>query len=443
MKMSIKKILAAGAVILSSAIILCSCTVVRGDISDDIQLNQFFGNHMVLARNKKVAVFGTGRDGVLVEVEFNGQIKQTTVENGSWKIYLDEMPANCEGQNLYVRANGRTKILSDVLVGEVWFCSGQSNMFYPVGEYGDRMYEEFIPDADNPLIRVGNVLNMDWTVSSVENIDEQPAYSAAFSQRLQELTGVPVGVIVRSVGGTAIVYFLEGSVVYNTYIKPVMPFTFNGILWYQGENDTTHTDTYEGYYTQLVELYRKGFEAPDLPFIATQLANYKLDGEQERQWSEMRLVQLDCLDAVENSYLVCQLESTRDAENIHPDNKKSLGIRAADIVGECLLGIDGVYGTAPRFEKAEKTENGILVTFSGVNTGLSLKEGDTVSEFRLCEADGVFYEADAKIVSPNQVLVISSEPASVTGVSYCDISVPHINMYDGENPVFNFRYFFE
>ena len=441
--MLIKKSVKTVALFLMFMLLLTSCSVRRGDKLEDVQINQFFGNNMVLARNKKVAVFGTGKDGTAVEVNFNGQTKNTVVENGKWKLYLDEMEANTQGQNLYVHAGGKTQIITNVLIGEVWFCSGQSNMFYPVKEYGNRMYEEFVPDADNPLIRVGSVQNMDWTVSALDNIKNQPAYSAAFSEQLQKLTGVPVGVIVRSVGGSSITYFLEGTPIYNTYIKPVMPFTFNGILWYQGENDTTHTDTYLNYFKQLTTTYRNGFEDPDMPFVATQLANYSLAGIQDRQWSDMRLVQLQCLDAVANSYLVCQLESTRDAVKIHPDNKKSLGTRAANLVCEKILGLKDIYGTSPRFEKAERTENGILITFLGVNTGLTLNSGEAVTEFRVCGEDKVFYDATAKVVSKNQVLVESENPAAIKGVSYCDVSVPYINMYDGENPVFNFQYYFE
>lgn len=268
----------------------------------EFSLNGVFNTHMVLQRNANTPVFGLGSDGDVVTVSFGSQKKSCVVENGKWQISLDPMEANAESQTLSVEsaAENIEIICEDVLVGDVWLCSGQSNMFLRVGDldpyayendpYGDdgiiedcyiveRYYEAFHESANNSLVRscwqwpghenvksehtsatpYDDILSrMDWVAcdnGNPELLDLQSAYAVSFALNIQKEIGVPVGVVCSAQGGTTIKewlpidgsetsgieYYMDGSNYkgnyYNTMIAPMMPFAFKGILWWQGESD--------------------------------------------------------------------------------------------------------------------------------------------------------------------------------------------------------------
>ena len=268
----------------------------------EFSVNGTFNSHMVLQRNAKTPVFGLGSDGDVITVSFNGQTKKGTVENGKWKIEFDPMEANAQSQTLVISSSAeeQTVTFTDILVGDVWLCSGQSNMFLRVGDlhpyaynndpYGDdgiiedqyivkKYYTEFHENANNPLVRscwqwpghenvksehtsptpYDDILaRMDWVVcdnSDPDLLDCQSAYAVSFALNIQEQIGVPVGVVCSSQGGSTIKewipidgsstsgfeYYMDGSNYkgnyYNSMIAPMMPFAFKGILWWQGESD--------------------------------------------------------------------------------------------------------------------------------------------------------------------------------------------------------------
>lgn len=268
----------------------------------DFSINGTFNSHMVLQRNADTPIFGLGSDGDIVTVSFGGQTKQGIVENGKWQIALDPMPANAEPQSLTVKssADGNSVVYDDILVGDVWLASGQSNMFLRVGDlypyifdkdpYGDygiierpyvkeNIYNAFHENANNPLVRscwqwpghenirsnhtsqtpYDDILSrLEWVLcdnSDPEMLDLQSAYAVSFAINIQKEIGVPVGVVCSAQGGTTIKewlpiddsstsgikYYMDGDNFkgnyYNSKIAPMMPFAFRGILWWQGESD--------------------------------------------------------------------------------------------------------------------------------------------------------------------------------------------------------------
>lgn len=273
----------------------------------DFSINGTFNSHMVLQRNANTPIFGLGSDGDIVTVSFGGQVKQGTVENGKWQIALDPMTANAEPQSLTVKssADGNIVVYDDILVGDVWLASGQSNMFLRVGDlypyifdkdpYGDygiierpyvkeNIYKTFHENANNPLVRscwqwpghenvrsnhtsqtpYDDILSrLEWVLcdnSDPEMLDLQSAYAVSFAINIQKEIGVPVGVVCSAQGGTTIKewlpiddsstsgikYYMDGNNFkgnyYNSKIAPMMPFAFRGILWWQGESDSLKYD---------------------------------------------------------------------------------------------------------------------------------------------------------------------------------------------------------
>ena len=272
------------------------------DKTKDFSINGTFNSHMVLQRNANTPIFGLGSDGDIVTVSFGGQTKQGIVENGKWQIALDPMTANAEAQPLVIKssAEGNSVTYDDILVGDVWLASGQSNMFLRIGDldpyayeydpYGDpgiiemyyiveQYYTEFHEKADNCLVRscwqwpghenvksehtsetpYDDILSrMEWVACDNSNpdlLDLQSAYAVSFALNIQKEIGIPVGVVCSAQGGTTIKewlpiddsetsgisYYMDGKNYkgnyYNTMIAPMMPFAFKGIIWWQGESD--------------------------------------------------------------------------------------------------------------------------------------------------------------------------------------------------------------
>lgn len=273
----------------------------------DFSINGIFNSHMVLQRNANTPIFGLGTDGDEITVTFGEQTKSAIVENGKWQVSLDPTEANATAQTLVIKSSAENSVTAyeDILVGDVWLCSGQSNMFLRVGDiypyaydkdpFGDwgiieqqyiklDLYRAFHSNADNPLVRscwqwpghenvksehtsatpYEDILSrMDWVLcddSDPDMLDLQSAYAVSFALNIAKETGVPVGVVCSAQGGTTIKewlpidgsttsgieYYMDGKNYkgnyYNTMIAPMMPFAFRGILWWQGESDALKYD---------------------------------------------------------------------------------------------------------------------------------------------------------------------------------------------------------
>ncbi|MEG0457263.1 MAG: dockerin type I repeat-containing protein, partial [Oscillospiraceae bacterium] len=175
-----------------------------------------FANNMVLQREEKVPVWGYAEDGRIVKVSFNGQEKQTVAKDGKWMIYLDPMEANKTPQNMTIMSTG-THVVKNILVGEVWFAGGQSNMAFQIGILGDpTLKNNIINDCAYPEIRVftQNEVRSEtpqkfnkgskWTASSKATVSGFSVMGYLLARDLHKELNVPVGIITSAYGGTNI-----------------------------------------------------------------------------------------------------------------------------------------------------------------------------------------------------------------------------------------------
>ncbi|MEK6234440.1 MAG: sialate O-acetylesterase, partial [Planctomycetales bacterium] len=240
----------------------------------DVKLGSIFSNDMVLQREIPAPVWGWAPEGEEVAVEFAGQTKTTKAgADGKWMVKLDPLKANAQGQTLTISGKNEIK-LENVLVGEVWICSGQSNMEWAVG--GTINAKEEIAAADHPTIRMFNVPGHtvsptpkdecpgSWKVCGPKTIGGFSAVGYFFGRRLQKELGVPIGLVGSNLGGTRIEpwvpahgfdsvkelapiaeqvsKFAEGAkvgggtptAIYNAMVHPLTPFAMRGVIWYQG-----------------------------------------------------------------------------------------------------------------------------------------------------------------------------------------------------------------
>ena len=399
-----------------------------------IRMNTIFSDHMVLQRDKKVEIYGEAAAGASVKVTFKGQEKTCTAEaDGNFSVYLDEMEADAQGAVLTVTSGSSRLDFSDVLVGEVYYGSGQSNMAYPFEEhtyaesvikndpsYGEdyekynsqpsylenykrygkyhllRFYMQKMMPETNGVNNKG-VQNTWLEAESVEDLNYVSVTAVAYAIHLSEKLGdIPVGIAVAAVGGSQIHEWISPdsaaeifpgsgnstlSQRYTDMLVPMGRFTCRGILWYQGESDVYgDLETYRSCFTAWTEDTRSFFGDGDLPIILFQLPQYE-DSGCKGLWAPFRQLQEELAAENDEVYLVCGID-LGDHTNIHPLEKWEFCERAAGLALEYIYGEEyggsGSYGKSPAVSGLyrKKGTKRVYMRFDGASE-ISVSEGIT------------------------------------------------------------------
>lgn len=234
------------------------------------------------------------------------------------------------------------------------------------------------------------------------------------------------------------------SYLWNGMINPFVPFAIRGVIWHQGENNSGDPVTYRTLFKDLITAWRREFKQGDFPFYYVQLSNYMKRNDEPIQtsggWPGLREAQAMALE-LPNTGMAVTID-IGDANDIHPRNKQGNGHRLALIALTQTYGLKDVAWRGPTLAQVEFKDGKALLTFAtGTfdNEGLVVK-GDKLKGFTICGSDKVFYNAEAKVVSPNQVEVWSSEVALPTAVRYAWANNPECNLYNSvELPAGPFR----
>lgn len=425
-----------------------------------LSLMSVFGKGAVLQRDREVRVWG-GCDGAdMVVVEFAEQRKRGAVKDGRWEVTLDPMPANKKAQTLTVSTAGETVENKSILVGDVWFCSGQSNMeYWPLNAEETKSLSAVASSKNIRYFDVPETWNkralnefetvVTWKNAATYASQQWSMYALAFAYALQQELDVPIGIVVSAEGGSLIEYFLPdscliaagtsrttaqrgtgikqgvGTGMYNSMVYPLKGLSVKGILWYQGEANTNATSDYTLLFNQYAKHYRELFNDPDLPIITTQLPQY--DSAEYPNWISFRLKQWDIAQKIDNVHIVSTIDMG-EAEDIHPSDKWPLGMRAADLV------LNKVYGKSTPGESAypksvSVSDNTITIRFQDAESGLKLSDGSTVRElYGITAAGGKVAPTSASLNGDTLVLTMSQ---TVTRVDYAMANVPNVNLYTG------------
>ncbi|TJZ62145.1 sialate O-acetylesterase [Sphingobacterium olei] len=418
----------------------------------DIVLPNVFAHHMVLQRDQPVSVFGSADVGEDVVVEFDGQRKSTRANaDGYWKIELKAMKANSVGQTLRIRGKNEIR-LNDVLVGEVWLCSGQSNMEYPMRKIAKEkapLKGEFpqhaVAEANNAQIRIFLVRRKflakpdgryeGWSVAQDSALRQFSAPAYFFGKKLQEELGVPVGIISSAVSGSRIEPWLSESALqaspyfkdkkvdgdpgkfYHSMIEPLAPYTIKGFVWYQGETNVFLKETVEYAYklNALITEWRDAWHNPKMPFYFTQLApfHYSLDEKGEVRMARTVLPEFrEAQDLILQIPYTARIITTDLADNvhdIHPNYKWEIGRRHALKALKYAYKKD-IPADGPEFRKVTYQGKKALVHFSGAGDGLQAVDGKPLTGFEVAGIDDKYYPADAVIRNATIVLESANVP---------------------------------
>ncbi len=432
--------------VVAGIVFLYTCT---SAVQADVRLPKIFGNHMVVQQQMPVKVWGWAEPGERVEVSLAGQTRAASADaSGKWLVTLEPLPAGGP-HKLIVQANNRIE-LEDVLVGEVWIGSGQSNMQWPVRRSMNA--EEEIANARWPKIRLFTVARRiaetpqedcegEWLICSPETVGEFSAVLYFFGRKLHQELGVPVGLINSSWGGTVAEAWtsreaLEGdedfrpilergakfdpkipnqpAVLFNGMIHPLLNFAIRGVVWYQGESNCARAEQYQKLFPTLIQDWRKRWGLGDFPFYFVQLAPFRYRNADPRNAAELREAQRLTL-RLPNTGMVVTTD-IGDVNDIHPTNKQEVGRRLALWALAKTYGKTDLVYSGPLYREAKIEGNKIRIFFDHVDGGLVVK-GEELTHFQIAGADGEFKPAKA-VIDGETVVVWNEEVANPVAVRF-------------------------
>ena len=415
-------------------------TVLTGVASADVKLPTVIDSHMVVQRDAPIVFWGSADAGEKVTVTMGGSSEEATAgDDSQWSVSLPARKADGKSHTITV-AGQNTITLEDVLIGEVWVGSGQSNMEWQLKNTHGA--QEAIAAAKHPNIRLFHVPKVqkpqpaddvvaDWKVCTPENV---PAFSAVlyyYGRKLHEELDVPVGLINSSWGGSPIEPWTikdgKGGGMYNGMIAPLTSFSIRGAIWYQGETNVLRKNglTYFDKMNDLIGGWRKEWQ-PELPFYFVQIAPWSGRYE-EGQLPALWEAQAQSLKIPETGMAVIT-DLVDNIADIHPRNKLDVGNRLARWALAKTYGKDVVF-SGPLFKSVAIDGKKARVSFAHA-AGLKSRDGKALTEFQIAGDDGKFVDATAKI-DGDTVVVSADTIAAPKDVRFGWHKVANPNLVNG------------
>jgi len=439
--------------ILSVVIIfICYETI---SVNAQVKLPSIFGDNMVLQQQTDVAVWGKATPGTTVSVKtsWNGKTYTTRAGNdGKWKLKVSTPSAG--GPYTLTVSDGKPVTFKNVMIGEVWVCSGQSNMEMPMKGYRNQPIlgsNEYIATSSNNSIRLitiprkASLIPLDdfegtWKLCEPENVAEFSATAYFFGLMLNRVLNVPVGLICTSWGGTRIEPWMseEGlkpfdwvklpdknvvpeklsqqtpTVLFNAMINPIVGYGIRGAIWYQGEANRNEPVQYQKLMPGLALNWRAVWGIGDFPMYYVQIAPYDY-GPTGLNSAYLREAQLKASTAIPNFGMACIMD-TGEKDCIHPANKKAAGDRLAYLALVKTYGKKGFACEGPVLKEMKVEGNMVYLTFDNAPNGLT-SFGKTLSCFEIAGANKRFYPAQAFITSAG-ITLFSPSVAQPVAVRY-------------------------
>ena len=412
--------------------------------SAEVKLPAILSNGMVLQAGMKVPIWGTAAEDEKIVVSFCGQKVEATAKGGK---FLVELAALTAGGPWTMTIEGKNKIvLPTVYVGEVWVCSGQSNMDSPVSETPQAAEAAKAGCETLRLSKIGG-----WAPSSEKSIPNFSAVGFFYGKALSDQLKVPVGIIQRSEGGTPAhlwtpVKTLEMLGIkeswsgknYALMIQPIQPYAIRGVIWYQAEGNVGKTGQYAKLFPAQIQAWRADWGQGDFPFLFVQMHRRCEPPPPEpvcspkSGWAMMREVQTQTLSLI-NTGMAVFYDVTDGV--LHPPNKKPAGERLA-LVARALVYGEKIEYSGPMFKEVIREGNKIVLTFSHADDGLMVKgasglEASTadVQDLFAAKDDGKPVPVPARVEGKTVVVDLSGNP-NCTTLYYAWSDYPLGNLYN-------------
>jgi sialate O-acetylesterase len=458
-------------------IILLAAIMLATEAMAQTWLPSFFSNHMVLQQNEEVSIWGKDdpRTKITVTGSWGAEASVKADKNGKWEVKLQTISA---GGPYTLTLQGSEKILlEDILLGEVWFCSGQSNMEMPVKGFNNQPINgsnDFILNAKSDQLRLFTATRnysmepLDdvegaWSTATPATVKEFSATAYFFGKQLQEIIDVPIGLIHSSWGGSKAEAWMDPgalsafpeitlpeqlpenrfnhtpTLLYNAMLHPFIGYTMKGAIWYQGESNREQAKQYETLFPAMIHSWRKLWKQDDFPFYFVQIAPYRYDGPEAVSSAFLREAQLNAMLNTQNTGMAVTMD-IGECDCIHPAEKNLVGKRLAYWALANDYGIEGVAFRGPEYKKMELTGNGeVKLFFDQLGVGLSFF-GNEPAGFEIAGDDKVFHPANAKINGDRTLSVWSDDIPAPVAVRYAFKNCSHGTLYNTEGlPASSFR----
>lgn len=476
--------------------------LIATSVQAQLRLPSYFSDHAVLQRNQPVRLWGWSSPGSKVSITIAST--HYSVKTASDSIWRVELPGKPAGGPYHIRITNATEeiAINDIYYGDVYFCSGQSNMAFTMNKEQHRQQE----GKPFPLIRqllVSRVpaispqknVKAEWLVKDSSNFAKLSAVAYYFAKALHQQQWIAIGIINASWGGSPIETFMSPSslnefqkaaeriksitpefvattkktneellkanpgmknppgfinienqyptMLYNGMVSPFFYYPIKGVVWYQGENNAHPQlcNDYEAMLNNMIDSWRRSWNNGSLPFFIVQLANYgKVTNQTDVSgWAIVQEAQAN-LSKKKKHVGLAVINDIGDTGDIHPRNKRDVGNRLAAQALEIIYN-NNKLSQGPRLKKKRLKGSAFELTFENTGAGLVAKDGaEVLYGFLLAGEDHIFYKAKAEIRG-NKVVVYSKDVPKPVHVRYAFESSPEkINFYNKEGfPAVPFR----
>ena len=429
------------------------------------RLPAIISNHAVFQQSTDVKLWGWAQSGSTVKISCSWDptdtVKAEPRKDWTWDAIVKTPKAGGPYTITFI-SNTQKVVISDILIGEVWLCSGQSNMEYAFN------WEQGVLDAGDAVAKSANNQlrffqlshtysifpkeNSDgeWKVSSPETTPSMSVAGYFFGKTINEKLKVPVGLIASYWGGTCVQSWtpkevfeqngemkrlgidtkpvnwapVEPSVIYNSMLYPLVNYKIAGAIWYQGEANTGEPQNYGKLFEGLITGWRKAFKN-DFPFYFVQIAPWNgywgISAALLREQQEATL-------KLPKTGMVVVGDLVDDITNIHPKIKKEVGNRLVNLALKEQYGIKDLQPYFPHFAAFTVQKGKVNIKVASI--GKLCCQGKVINSFQLAGDDKVFYPATAVIEKNGSVTLASKKVNNPVAVRYCFTNDGMPNLFD-------------
>lgn len=445
---------------LISLLLLC-CAATLGA---KVKLHSLVGDNMIVQQQTDVRLWGTARPGAEIKVtpSWSGQTVTCQADaQGRWLLTVKTPQASMTPYEITFD-DGEPLTVKNVLVGEVWLASGQSNMEMPLKGFAGCCIkdgaQEIINASSMPQVRMFNVPRKqeyepqtecggNWMVPSIETAPEFSATAWFFAKSVSKALGLPVGIINCSYGGSTVESWTNRALLetypdvslkpedmekvlswerpllmYNAMLKPVQNYTIKGIIWYQGCSNVGRHETYAQRLANMVDLWRKEWQLGEVPFYFVEIAPYDYDSAvQDEKSAYLREAQFKAQSLIPNSAMIStnDLAEPFERHNVHPRNKQTVGLRLSLLALNLTYGQKQFHCFSPQYKSWTAKGSEAWISLDHLEMGIC--RNYDIQGFEVAGEDRVFHPADNVWVhwQTNEIVVSSKQVAKPVAVRYC------------------------
>lgn len=416
-------------------------------VQAQIELPSFFGDNMVLQQNQNISIWGkdTPNTSITIASSWGSKAKAMSDSKGLWSTSLKTKKGSFKPQSIIIKGSN-TKKLENILIGEVWFCSGQSNMAMPLTGLGKSKVlkaDKYLEIANNKNIRLFNNsrtasvspsfdVNGEWEESDEISAEKFSAIGYIFGAKLYEMLNVPIGIIESAWGGTRIESWIpkevlinykgikfsnslpidqnkqkKPSFLYNAMIYPFQNFNVKGVLWYQGESNRSDPEPYYNYMDDLIASWRNQWKNKNLPFYFVQIAPYnytKYKKTPAKKVNMIREAQLKIAQNIKNTGVVVTTDAG-DCDDIHPSKKEMIANRLSNMALVKQYNFKDLNNRSADFKKMSVKNNRIIAKFKFQKNDYFIKSEDA-NGFSIASLNKKFYPAKVRFSKDKKSLIL-------------------------------------